>query len=341
MQPNDGFIAIPSPLIGSVEEGDVIVFEAQELHGGGLTTHRVFEKTERGYITKGDANPFPDQDGEEPPVKNDQIVAEALQINGEVVVIPSLGAGVSYVQEAASATQRYLGGILGTSLVLGTQGLLNLVLGGCVLVYILLILREQQTKQRTRRDTRSTGTNTHFVVAGITLVLLASVTATMVIPAGIHAITVDSQTSLTSDESGIQPGETEMAEINVPNSGFVPILVLFEPRTEGIDANPNELYIDSRESTSIEVAVTAPPEEGRVNRILVEYRYLAILPASVIHVLHNIHPWLPIAIIDALVGVPFYLLGVILVGTGRLRERSRNRTLSLATKLRRLLRSLY
>lgn len=91
LEPGDGFIAVPTQLDSSIEEGDVVVFQAEEVQGGGLTTHRVVNKAERGFITKGDANPFTDQGNDEPPVKRAQIVATALQVNGNVVVIPSLG----------------------------------------------------------------------------------------------------------------------------------------------------------------------------------------------------------------------------------------------------------
>lgn len=41
LEPGDGFVAIPSQLSGEIQQNDVIVFEAQHLNGGGLTTHRV------------------------------------------------------------------------------------------------------------------------------------------------------------------------------------------------------------------------------------------------------------------------------------------------------------
>ena len=41
MSPGDGFIAVPPAIAGDVGEGDVVTFEAQQLQGGGLTTHRV------------------------------------------------------------------------------------------------------------------------------------------------------------------------------------------------------------------------------------------------------------------------------------------------------------
>src|SRR6056297_3527746 len=98
MDAGDGFVAIPSAVSGDVEEGDVVVFQARELHDGGLTTHRVVDETEGGYVTKGDANPFTDQDGGEPPVTDGQIVANALQIEGTVVTIPHLGTVVMGIQ---------------------------------------------------------------------------------------------------------------------------------------------------------------------------------------------------------------------------------------------------
>jgi signal peptidase len=48
----DGFVAIPTVLTGSPTEGDVVVFRAEEVNDGRLTTHRVVEETEQGYVTR-------------------------------------------------------------------------------------------------------------------------------------------------------------------------------------------------------------------------------------------------------------------------------------------------
>ena len=94
IDPGEGFVAVPSFLTDEPEAGDVVVFQARELHDGGLTTHRVVERTENGYVTKGDGNPFTDQDGPEPPVTRGQVVAEALQVNGNVITIPFVGSTI-------------------------------------------------------------------------------------------------------------------------------------------------------------------------------------------------------------------------------------------------------
>jgi signal peptidase len=341
LEPDDGFVAIPSPFAGSIEEGDVIVFEAQELHGGGLTTHRVVRETEQGYITKGDANPVLDQDGDEPPVQDEQVVAKALQINGEAVVIPRLGTVIESVREAATTLQLYLASLFGTTLFHGTQGFLNLILALCALAYVVLLLREPKNKNRGRDHTKRRGMHPKYLAAGVTLLLVLSLTATMVLPAGTHQVVVESRSDLGPQASGLSPGESETGVMQVSNDGFVPTLVIFEPETEGIEADPATLRVDGQTVVETEVTVTAPSEEDRVNRILVEHRYLAILPTSVLLELYQIHPWLPIAIINALIGIPFYLLSVTLIGTGRIRDRSRNRDLSVLARIRRSFRNSY
>ncbi|MFB6362049.1 MAG: signal peptidase I, partial [Halobacteriales archaeon] len=159
LQPGDGFIAIPIWAAGPIEEGDVIVFDAQEIHDGGLVTHRVVDVTDRGFITKGDANPFTDQDGREPPVQRPQVVAKAFQINGEVVAIPALGAVViaigdvlSVVQGQISGFQQQLAVLFQTRALLGTQGLAYILFGFGVSAYLLSFLTGQGSpRERERR----------------------------------------------------------------------------------------------------------------------------------------------------------------------------------------------
>jgi hypothetical protein len=57
------------------------------------------------------------------------------------------------------------------------------------------------------------------------------------------------------------------------------------------------------------VTVHAPDEIGYYRYRLVEYRYLAVLPTSVIRRLYTLHPWAQIFVIDLL------LAGVVLLGS--------------------------
>jgi signal peptidase len=135
----------------------------------------------------------------------------------------------------------------------------------------------------------------------------------------------------------------ESAEVGYPvdNSGLVPTVSYIEPASEGVAVEPETLAVGPRAAETATVRLDAPAETGYYRRYVTEHRYLAVLPSPVIGGLYTIHPWLPIVAVDVTIGVPFYILGRLLVGTGRLRLRSRTRGLPVTTRLQRLLQSLY
>ncbi|MFB6160587.1 MAG: hypothetical protein ABEJ61_05350 [Haloferacaceae archaeon] len=167
-----------------------------------------------------------------------------------------------------------------------------------------------------------------------TLIVLGA-TANMVIPAGTHEYGVVSAEFDSSGAQIIPSGESETTTYPVAG-GFVPTVVFLAPASDGVEVRPRELTVGNNKVVNATVILSAPPQTGFYRRFVVEHRYLAVLPTPTIRALYSVHPWLPIVVIDALIGVPFYLLGVALVGTGRIRRRSRDRPSSLA-KLRRWL----
>jgi signal peptidase len=321
----DGFVAVPTAVTGPVEEGDVVVFQAEQVNGGQLTTHRVVGETEEGFTTRGDANPVTDQADGEPPVKRTQIVATALEVNGDVVVIPNLGVVVEGTQSALETVQRQLAALLGTRALLGVQGLAYLLLAFSVVVYAVDAYRESgQRDRRTRDRSRDDGFDPRLVSGAFALLLVLAATAAMVVPAGSQQIGIVSAEFESERPTVIERGESAELTYTVPNGGIVPVVVFLEPASEGIDVAPREARIGSRDRMNATVTVSAPPETGYYRRFFVEHRYLAILPQSTIRTLYEVHPWVPIAVIDALVAVPFYLLGTVFVGSGRLRRRERD-----------------
>jgi signal peptidase len=139
MAPGDGFIAVPPAIVGDVSEGDVVTFETQELQGGGLTTYRIVDETDQGYTTRGDANPFTDQDGPVPPVQESQIKAVALELGGDVVVIPRIGQVVLALQAGFTAAASAFSGIPGLGgLTEGNVGSSMVLVGLLLLGYSLV-----------------------------------------------------------------------------------------------------------------------------------------------------------------------------------------------------------
>nr|WP_245902831.1 S26 family signal peptidase [Salinigranum rubrum] len=254
MEPGDGFVAVPAQLTGPPEAGDVVTFRAEELQGGGLTTHRIVGETERGYITQGDANPFTDQDGEEPPVKRAQIVAVAWAPGGEVVVVPALGTVVQAVQGSLDFVQRNLASLTGTRALLGTQGIAYLLFAVTGLYYLVGELRSSGKRERSRDRSRSrtSGLDPRLVTLALTLLLVGGMTAAMVGPAGQQQYGVVSAEFESERPTVIPMGESKTIPYPVGNGGLVPVYAYVEPASEGVSVTPND-------STSSEARYGTPP----------------------------------------------------------------------------------
>ncbi len=333
----DGFVAIPSPVAGPIEEGDVIVYDAQEVDGGGLTTHRVVGATDHGYVTRGDANAVTDQDGAEPHVTDGQVVATALQVHGEVVTIPHLGTAVAGVQSGLEAAQLRLAGILGTGAVLGSRGLSYLLLGfGLVVILAGLVGGVSRVRTRARSRSRSDVFDARTLVLGTAVVLCLVSVVTM---ASMSATTEFGVVSSEYDSGAshvIPAGETDEQTYELRNGGALPVVSITEPASSGVAVDEEPTRLDRGGATNATVEVTTPPETGYYLYSFVDYRYFAVLPTPVIAALHAVHPWIATAAVTGVVVSVFTLPFALLVGTGRIRTRERRRSGRQHTFLRRL-----
>lgn len=324
LNPGDGFIAVPIAIAGPVEEGDVITFDAERLHGGGLTTHRVIGETDEGYLTKGDANPFTDQDGAEPPVAEGQIKAEALQVNGGVLVIPNLGTAVMGVGSVVESAQIRIAGLLGTSTLIGTQGLGYLIGAIAILAYAIDVLVFGSKKDRSRPQSRDSGIDPRLIVGAFALLIVLAATAAMIGPAGTEQIGMLSA-EFDSDRPTVLPqGESAELTYEIHNGGLLPVVSYFEAGSNRVEPQQQELYLERDGREDLTVTLSAPEETGYYPQYVTERRYLAILPIEMIRALYEFHPWAPLIVINGLLGGSFYSVSMLLVGRGRVRDRSRD-----------------
>jgi signal peptidase I len=314
----DGFLAVPSGFT-EVEEGDVVVFEARELHDGGLTTHRVVGETDEGYVTRGDANPFTDQDGSEPPVTDDRIVAVAPQVNGQVISIPLLGTGVIALQTAVEGI-----GPLG-----GSAGSLLVWVGLLLICVAVLSDRGSASRKTDRSRARSNVVGTETLVVVVVVLVVIPVTAAMVVPSGVHTFGIASTTADTDDPLAIEPGGTSTVEHTLHNDGLVPAVAVLEPTSEEISVESERESLSSGSSTSVSVTLAAPEEKGEYYRSFTEQRYLAVLPPSVLVWLHGIHPLVALSAVNFVVLAGFLALVAIVAGLRPQRIRSASTPLSV------------
>jgi len=341
LDPGDGFVAVPASLAGPVGVGDVVTFDAQEIQGGGLTTHRVVEETERGYVTRGDNNPFTDQDGGEPIVQNADVVAVALQVGGGVVVIPHLGTVAMGFQSALDAVQTRLAVTFGVRSFQGTQGLAYIIFGLSIVAYAVdWYLNGGGRESRSRDTSRDDGTSVLIILAALALVLMATATAAMVVPSGTQEYGVVSAEFESENPTVIESGTSQEIEYVVPNAGLVPVYAYVTPASRGVDVEPQRLAVGSRGEASTTVTLSVPDETGYYRLFVVEHRYLAVLPHGVIDELHAVHPWAPIIAIDGLLGGGIVGIGLLLFRGEPARIRSRD-SRERPPVYKRLLRSLY
>ncbi|WP_424014380.1 signal peptidase I [Halorubrum xinjiangense] len=341
LAPGDGFVAIPAQLAGGIGPGDVVTFEAQEIQGGGLTTHRVVEETERGYITRGDNNPFTDQDGGEPVVQDAQIVAKALQIGGGVVVIPHLGTAAMGFQSALQSLQTWLAVTFGVRSFQGTQGLAYIVFGLSMVAYAVDWYLNAGSRDRESRDrSRDDGTSVFAILGVLALVLMATATAAMVVPAGTQEYGVVSAEFESENPTVIESGTSQELEYVVPNAGLVPVYAYVTPASPGVDVDPQRLSVASRGEASTTVTLSAPDETGYYRLFVAEHRYLAVLPPGVVDELYGVHPWAPLVAINGLLGGGIVAIGLLLLRGEPARIRSRG-SRERPPLYKRLLREFY
>lgn len=321
LEPGDGFVAIPSPVASDPEPGDVVVFDAQEIEGGGLTTHRIVEETDRGYVTRGDANPFTDQDGPESPVQDAQVVATVAQPGGSVLAIPHVGSVTMTINDAFGAVQTWLASTLGVRSAQGTTGIAYVLLGISVGAYVVETLRERRQAALESRLGRSAedAVDPRTLCVGFALLVAVASLGSMAIPAGAQSFDVVSSQSQSDRPLVIEQGTTERIDYQTANSGFVPVLVRLEPRSDGVAVEDSSLLVDRRGDAETTVALTAPPETGAYQLYVYESRYLYVLPASVLLALAGVHPWLPVVVVTAGMGGLTYGIGRLLIGDGGVR----------------------
>jgi len=340
LESGDGFVAIPPFLAGDIEEGDVVTFNAEEIQGGGLTTHRVVGETSRGYITRGDANPFTDQDGGEPPVRESDIVAVALQFDGSVVVVPNLGTAVTGLQGVFGAFAGILSAIPGVA-ALTRGGVGSLMIGIGLFVLALSFVGDLVTGRsrggRERSRSRENVLDPAVLLLVIILLITGPATASMVISSGTNELQVISSTAPSADPTVIDRGGSQVVTYNGTSRGFVPSIVILEPASEGVNVSQSVLELSRGQEAVSNVTISVPYETGAYVRSVSERHYVKVLPTPVIKWMHDIHPWVAILGIDLFLAVFVTVIYAISIGFSPIRLRSTDRDISVVDQIKRKL----
>ncbi len=306
---DDGYVLVPA---GTVQPGDVITFYAEERET--YVTHRATQVTSDGIITKGDGNPSTDQASGYAPVQPSDVSGKLLTVGGSPVLIPHLGA--------------LLGAI---------TSYWYLVVGA--LAAYLLVGGARSDRRRTRKNVLRSRevvlpVLVLVLVSGVLFVSLGSVQQTEV-------YTVTEQPTSVPSTLTVGESETESISLRTTQSPFTHVVIeadgmeiartVSDPNT-GIDDQPQPEaagrlpWLSSEASTqTIETRIPAQETAGPHATSVRVHPYPAILPGSVITLLHGIHP-LVAAIVTVGTGVlPLYLVYWLLLDPTTPLRGSRNR----------------
>jgi signal peptidase len=307
IEEGDGFVVVPDVLAGEIEEGDVIVFDAREIQGGGLTTHRVVGETDEGYITQGDNNPFTDQDGDEPPVTDDRIVGVAWQPGGEVVTVPYVGTAVLGTRSAVSGAYNSVATALGFGGSTGSQGPILVIAALLVLVAIGDSLRERSSRNWTRSRDGDEEIDARYVAILLIAVVVLPANAAMLVPSTTQQVSMEEAAT----ERNADPGERIEIELSAANDGFVTMLFVFDPPPD-VTLDDQYLEVPSGVETATTMYATVPPPgEQRIVEVS-QHRYIVLLPPSLLVTLHEFHPLVALGAINAVIvfGVVSLVIGL-------------------------------
>lgn len=258
----------------TAEVDDIIVFQSQQA-GEQVIIHRILEEEEGGFITIGDNNERTDQRTGEPLVQNQNIIGQAVEIQGQPIYIPFVGSLILFVS---------------TNLI---ESLLLLL--GAFGVHALYNEWVHDKKER--------GVLTYNDII-FPIFLAVFLVLTVVILVGASTVTVP-MTYTTSDTTAQQQYVIHVDEQNPTETISLDIndglgVEIYSSSYDIIETNTNQ--------TTAELTVVVPPQDkpGSVNGYVRVYRFPPILPAPWLQYLVTISPLIPALMSSASVLGPLY-----------------------------------
>lgn len=283
----------------TAEEGDVATFYSPR--DGEYVTHRIVDRTDEGFVTRGDANPSTDQASGRPPVDRSQVLGIVLTVGGSPVAIHNAGVAVRFLR-----SHRLL------------------LVGLAVAVVLLPELRELLGSGRDgrERDVVRAGHVMRPLFAGsiaLCLVLLAWSMST-------HDMTwVAVQGGVTGAYSlPVDQPATRQVNVHTHTPSFAAPFTTTLIETEGMTVAER---VTDGSTVHLTVELPAVEATGPYRTRVHVYPYPATLPRGILEGLHGVH-WMAAAVGSLLpVFVPVWLLYVLSGGDEAILRGSRNRRL--------------
>lgn len=323
LEPGDATIVVPDfATTRSYGTNDIIVFEDVTFDEARPTTHRVVDKTDEGLITQGDGNPVTDQAGQEPPVTRDRVLGYVPTRGESPIIIPFVGSVVLTIQGISSGNPMLL---IVAGAAIAAIGIVSSALGS----------------QRYNRDIPNKRQLHPLAVAAIAVIILIIIsTAVMVLPTGPQGRAIQVVNGPPQEDGVYETGVTDNITYEFNNSGYLPVLVLLESETEVANPPPDGIVVGPQDATRWKIPITVPSDPGVYQIALSEYRYLAVIPPSLIVLLHEFHPLAALAVINIIIGFVTTCIILISFGVSPSRITTETSKMPLTVRIKRKIRAI-
>lgn len=325
MEPTIGVLDVffVNPFPDEIAIGDIIVY--QSVTQGGPAVHRVVGGDEAGWITQGDANNAPDQNGGEPLVSSERILGKVVTRHGTPILLDDLS--VPYLEASAQLTRAKLA-VGGTRQLVALTFLALAVASGILGMasrprHLPSSRMPRRARDALRRIFPRGILGRHVGLALLLLLLLTTAWGTAHARADVllQMVVVQDATSADGVRAAARGGWLDH-EIEVGSLGFLPTIVIVDPGSERVEVIEGVARAMPGTAAVLKVREHAADRSGLQEDVAQAWRYPAILPVGTILALHRIAPGAPYiaaSAIVALVGACWFgALGVSRLPVGRL-----------------------
>jgi len=275
----DMFFIVPQQLHTPVKN-DILIFKNPE--NGLFIVHRIIDKSEEGYITKGDNSIFFDQQADTPVIKDSDVIGTVLSPLGRNIIIPNAGKMLSNISFAVNQWYLYM-------------------VAALILFGSLSFRKSSRFRKRVKPQIKIR----HVLVVCTVIVIIWS-TLMLVLSAQNYKNTYVTN-NRPFDESEIAPGQTFEDTYIIKSIGFFPTIVFISPDSDNLELDTDKVQLSWGDTYEGKMTIKAPESSGRFITEINTQSYPLFMPSDVIESLYKIHMAMPIIIIEMILLMPLFI----------------------------------
>lgn len=281
------------PVMDSTElsQGQIIAFYAPEHGIREWTMHRIVGgDAESGFITKGDANEWTDQEGSGyPPIRQEWIGGVVPTLGSLPLKVPLLGYLPLWLEE-------------------NVQSPIFITLFLVVLVVVLLL--DEIFKPKKRRKKEALQKHHLYFIGGMAFAVLMAAVMLMgslfiTFPYGVSA---SPAVLMNSDVGVLEKGtDCELTLAKLQKHGGVPSFYLAVSYDPQVQLEQSYFFLGGGEETELKATLYAR-EEGSYQSSITVLMVLPFLPPGIIELLARTNIWLVFSVVSLLPALPLFIL---------------------------------